>query len=420
MPRERIAVVGSGVAGLTAAYVLSRRHEVSLFEAGDRLGGHAHTHSIAVGADEVLAVDSGFIVHNDRTYPVLQRLLRELDVPTRDTEMSMSIWDERTGVAYAGGRGIRGFLARPGQVLRRDYVSMLTSVRRFHRLAQEFMDRTDDSDTTTFGEFIRAAGFPESFVELYAVPLVACVWSTGTERSLDYPARYLFRFLEHHGMLSVGNSPQWRTIVGGSRVYVEQVAARIDHVHRATPVMSVTRAADGVTVTTAGGVARFDRVVIATHADTALGLLADPTPEEKSVLGAFQYSRNETVLHRDLSVLPRARQARASWNYRVAPDGIPSSTPVVTYWMNRLQGLPEEHPLLVTLNATGHIDPDAIIAVMDYTHPIYDLESVTAQRELPGLSGGRTAFAGAYHGWGFHEDGARSGVAAAAALGVTW
>jgi predicted NAD/FAD-binding protein len=221
-------------------------------------------------------------------------------------------------------------------------------------------------------------------------------------------------------MLSVGDSPQWRTVVGGSATYVEAVARHTTHVRRGCAVTSVSRDEDGVTVTSAAGPERFDRVVLATHADEALDLLADPSPEEKEVLGAFGYSRNETVLHRDPSLLPRARQARASWNYLTVPDGEAGGGPVVTYWMGRLQGLPEEHPLLVTLNATARVDPGSVVAVMDYTHPVYDLESVAAQRRLPGLSTGRTAYAGAYHGWGFHEDGCRSGVEAAAAFGVTW
>ena len=419
--RESIAVVGSGVAGLTASYLLSRAHDVTLFEKQPRLGGHAHTHEVPVGdAAASLRVDSGFIVHNTRTYPLLTRLFDELGVATRPTEMSLSIRSDERGVEYAGGRGIRGFLARPRQLARRDYVSMLLAVRRFHGLARDFLATSDDNDTTTFGEFVERHDFPAAFVDLYAVPLVACVWSTGPGRSLDYPARYLFRFLDHHGMLSVGDSPQWRTVVGGSATYVEAVARHTTHVRRGCAVTSVSRDEDGVTVTSAAGPERFDRVVLATHADEALDLLADPSPEEKEVLGAFGYSRNETVLHRDPSLLPRARQARASWNYLAVPDGEAGGGPVVTYWMNRLQGLPEEHPLLVTLNATARVDPGSVVAVMDYTHPVYDLESVAAQQRLPGLSTGRTAYAGAYHGWGFHEDGCRSGVEAAAAFGVTW
>ena len=415
---ERIAVVGAGVSGLTAAHVLSARHDVTLLEAQPRLGGHAHTHTVPTERGD-LQVDSGFIVHNDRTYPLLRRLFTELGVQTRDTEMSMSIRDDSTGTEYAGGRGLKGFVARPRRLLDRDFVGMLRAVPRFHRLATAFLGQTTDDDTTTFGEFIRDGGFPEAFVRLYAVPLVACVWSSGHEEALDYPARYLFRFLEHHGMLTVGDSPQWMTVVGGSRTYVDALAAGLPDVRSGDPVTSVLRGLDGVEVRTAAGrVETYDRIVLALHADHALGILADPTPAEKEVLGSFRYSRNETVLHRDGSLMPRARLARSSWNYLVGDD--PSRGAVVTYWMNRLQGLPPEDPFYVTLNATERIDPASVVATMQYRHPLYDLAAVRAQRRLPELATERTAFAGAYHGWGFHEDGCRSGVAAAAAFGVTW
>ena len=415
---ERIAVVGAGVSGLTAAYVLSGRHEVTLLEAEPRLGGHAHTHTVPTDRGE-LRVDSGFIVHNDRTYPLLRRLFTELGVRARDTEMSMSIRDDSTGTEYAGGRGLKGFVARPRQLLDREFVGMLRSVSLFHRLATAFLEQSPDDDTTTYGEFVRDGGFPEPFVRLYAVPLVACVWSSGGEEALGYPARYLFRFLEHHGMLTVGDSPQWMTVVGGSRTYVDALAERLPAVRSGDPVTSVLRGPDGVEVRTGSGrVETYDRIVLALHADDALGILADPTPAEKEVLGSFRYSQNETVLHRDGSLMPRARLARSSWNYLVGTD--PTRGAVVTYWMNRLQGLPHDEPFYVTLNATDRIDPAKVVATMSYRHPLYDLDAVRAQRRLPTLATERTAFAGAYHGWGFHEDGCRSGVEAAAAFGVHW
>ncbi len=415
---ERIAVVGAGVSGLTAAHVLSTRHDVTLYEGDSRLGGHAHTHTVPTDHGD-LRVDSGFIVHNDRTYPSLRRLFRELGVEARDTEMSMSIRDESTGLEYAGGRGVKGFVARPRQLLDREYVGMLRSVKRFHALAAAFLEQTDDEDTTTYGEFIRDAGLPESFTRLYAIPVVACVWSSGEGQALDYPARYLFRFLEHHGMLSIGDSPQWMTVVGGSRTYVDLLAAKLPAVHVGDPVTSVARTPDGVEIRTAAGrLDRHDRVVVATHADDALRLLADATPAEKEVLGAFRYSQNETVLHRDGSLMPRARLARSSWNYLVGDD--PSKGAVVTYWMNRLQGLPAAEPFYVTLNATDRIDPGSVVATMQYSHPLYDVDAVRAQRRIPEITTERTAFAGAWQGWGFHEDGCRSGVEAARALGVDW
>ncbi|HSF98964.1 MAG TPA: FAD-dependent oxidoreductase [Ornithinibacter sp.] len=418
MTPDRIAVVGAGVSGLTAAHLLSRQHDVTLFEAEPRLGGHAHTHTVET-ASGPLRVDSGFIVHNDRTYPMLRRLFAELGVEARDTEMSMSIRDEASGTEYAGGRGIKGFVARPRQLLDRDFVAMLRSVTRFHALARTFLEQTDDEDTTTYGEFIRDAGFTESFTRLYAVPLVACVWSSGSEDAMGYPARYLFRFLEHHGMLSVGDSPRWMTVVGGSRTYVDAIAARLPAVRSGDPVTAVSRTLDGIELRTRSGrTEQVDRIVLALHADDALGILTDATPTEKEVLGAFRYSQNETVLHRDGSLMPRARLARSSWNYLVGTD--PTQGAVVTYWMNRLQGLPRDEPFYVTLNATDRIDPAKVVATMQYRHPLYDVDAVRAQRRLPDLATERTAFAGAYHGWGFHEDGCRSGVEAAAAFGVHW
>ncbi len=418
--RERIAIVGAGVSGLTAAHVLARRHAVTVFEAEPRLGGHAHTHTLPTGDAGTVRVDSGFIVHNDRTYPLLRRLFADLGVAARPTEMSMSIHDESSGISYAGGRGLQGFLARPRQLLDRDYLVMLRAVRRFHREASRFLAEVAVDDDTTYGEFIAGVGLPAPFTRLYAVPLVACVWSTEVGRALDYPARHLFAFLRNHGMLSIGDSPQWFTVEGGSRSYVDALAARLTDVRVSRAVRSVTRHADGVDVVDASGATEaFDRVVVATHSDTALDLLADATPAEKEVLGAIRYTPNETVLHSDSTLLPSIPQLRSSWNY-VMPAGASSSLPVVTYWMNKLQGLPEDLPLLVTLNATHRIDPAKVIATMAYSHPLFDVDAIRAQRRLPELTTSRTAFAGAYHGWGFHEDGARSGVAAAEAFGVAW
>lgn len=418
---ERIAVVGSGVAGLTAAYVLSRGHRVTLFEASSRLGGHAHTHTVSDIGGRETRVDSGFIVHNDRTYPYLQRLFRELGIATSPTEMSMSIADPVSGMEYAGGKGLSGFLARPRQLLSRDYLRLLTSVRRFHAIATDFLERTDDTDQTTYGEVIARGSFPDSFVELYAVPVVSCVWSSGRGDALRYPARYLFRFLQNHGMLQIGDSPQWRVVDGGSATYVEAVAATVADVRRGAPVTYVRRDDDGVIVAGPSGTEeRFDRIVIATHADEALDLLADPTPAERDILGSFRYSRNVTILHQDPRLMPTAPRAWSSWNYRVMPPGDASSGPVVTYWMNRLQHLDPATPLFVTLNATHLIDPARVLATMDYDHPIHDLAAVRAQGRKAEITTSRTAYAGAHWGWGFHEDGCRSGVEAAQAFGMTW
>jgi len=414
--RETVAVVGAGVSGLTAAYLLTPGYDVTLFEAEPRLGGHAHTHDVTDPAGRPLSIDTGFIVHNARTYPLLRRLFAELGVLTRPTEMSMSISDPATGLEFAGGRGLTGVFAQSRRLSDPRFLRLLTEVRRFHRRAAAYVERTGDDDLATFGEFLEAERFSPAFIRLYAVPVVSCVWSCGGGSALSYPARYLFRFLDHHGMLSVSGSPQWLTVTGGSRQYVGALAARLDAIRTGLPVQAVHRHPDGVTVTVANGNTRdFDRVVLATHADQALDLLTDATPAEKAVLGQFEYSRNETVLHTDSSLLPATKNARACWNYVVRDDA-----PLTTYWMNRLQGLETEETYLVTLNGAEAVDPAKVIARMEYEHPIYTPKAVAAQSRLAELNTGRIAFAGAYHGWGFHEDGCRAGVAAAESFGVRW
>jgi predicted NAD/FAD-binding protein len=420
MTRSTVAVVGAGVSGLTAAYLLSRTHSVTLYEAEDRLGGHAHTHDVTDPAGNRLAVDTGFIVHNDRTYPHLRRLFGELGIATRPTEMSMSISDQVTGIEYAGGRGIRGLFAQPHRAADPRFLAVLIQVRRFHRRARAFLAASGDSDLTGLGDFLDAEGFSPAFRQLHALPLVSCVWSTGSDTALQYPARYLFRFLAHHGMLGTVDSPQWSTVVGGSRTYVDAIACRLRRIRSGRAVRSILRDSDGIQLVDSSGMtARHDQIVIATHADAALDMLADPSRDEKEVLSAFSYARNETVLHTDARLLPRARQARAAWNYLTLADS-GDRPPVVSYWMNRLQGLTSDTQYLVTLNARDRIDPATVLAVMDYEHPVYDSAAVEAQTRLGTLTTGRVAYAGAYHGWGFHEDGCRSGVAAARAFGAVW
>ncbi|MDP9845063.1 NAD(P)/FAD-dependent oxidoreductase [Streptosporangium lutulentum] len=412
MGRRRIAVVGSGVAGLTAAYVLGRYDDVVLFEADDRVGGHAHTHDVASAGGRTLAVDSGFIVHNERTYPHLIRLFAELGVRTQPSDMSMSVSCGGCGLEYAGGRGARGLFARPSSLTRAPYLRMLAEVPRFHRLAREALERDDDR---TLGEFV--AGFSPYFAAHFTTPLVSAVWSCPPSVAGRYPARYLFAFLANHGMLAVSGSPRWRTVTGGSRGYVEKIAKTLTAVHTSTPVRALRRTGEGVELH-ADGVRRFDAAVVATHPDQALRLLAEPTPAEREVLGAFRYSRNLAVLHTDPSVLPRARRARASWNCRMESCTADAAGVRITYDMNRLQRLETSRPHLVTLGT--EISDEHAIARTAYEHPVYTPESVAAQRRLPALDDGVIVYAGAYHGWGFHEDGCRSGVRAAEALGVRW
>ncbi|MER5728840.1 FAD-dependent oxidoreductase [Streptomyces sp. NPDC002138] len=421
--RPRTAVIGGGVSGLTAAYVLARERDVTLFEADDRLGGHAHTHDLKGSDGLVRSVDSGFIVHNDRTYPRLLRLFDELGVATRNTTMSMSVHCEECGLEYAGARGPRGLFARPRSAARPAYLRMLARIPAFHRRARQLLAAPPGDGEPTLGEFLRAHRFGAYFAAHFAIPLVSCVWSCPEDTALRYPARYLFRFLDHHGMLSVGGSPQWRTVSGGSATYVHRVHERLGAaaVRTSAPVRALARGPQGVRIALADGTwATYDSVVVAVHADRALALLADPTPAERAVLGAFAYSRNRTVLHTDASVLPSSPGARACWNFRLSGCRPGDARVRVSYDMNRLQGLDGPEPYVVTLNADGGVAPELVLAEMDYEHPVYTPESVAAQQRLPELSGPVTAFAGAYHGWGFHEDGCRSGAEAAAALGVVW
>ncbi|MFC8454308.1 NAD(P)/FAD-dependent oxidoreductase [Kitasatospora sp. NPDC057223] len=413
--------MGSGVAGLTAAYRLQLAGaEVELFESDERLGGHAHTQEVTGADGRTIPLDTAFLVHNERTYPHLVELFRELGVATRASEMSMSVDCRGCGLQYAGARGPGGLLARPALALRPDYLRMLTEVPRFHRRARRLLaDTRPAADTVTLTRFLAEGGFSSYFTSHFMTPLVSAVWSCAPDVAGEYPARYLFAFLDNHGLLAVTGSPTWRTVVGGSRTYVDKVAARLTAVRRATPVRAVRRHPDGVEITTAAGErAGFDAVVIATHPDQALGLLADPTAAEREVLGAFGYSLNPTVLHRDAGLLPTAPRARASWNYRMADCSGRADRVQVSYHLNRLLGLDTAEDYVVTLNEDRDhpVPPGQVLARMAYRHPLYTPASVAAQRRLPELTTARTAYAGAYHGWGFHEDGCRSGVLAARAL----
>jgi uncharacterized protein len=420
---RRIAVIGSGVSGLTAGYLLSRANEVTLFEADGRLGGHAHTHRVVTPAGVELAIDSGFIVCNERTYPLLTRLFAELGVTTQDSKMSMSVRCSGCGLEYAGKRGPAGLLTgvRRG---RGQYLRMLGEVRKFHRAASRLIqDESPGEDVAdlSLGQFLAAGGYSHYFTAHFVTPFVSAVWSCPPGAALRYPARYLFAFLANHGLLSVTGSPVWRTVAGGSRAYVELIAKQLTAVRASAPVRCVRRYPGGAEVTVAaGGPERFGAVVIATHPDQALRLLADPTDAEHRVLGAFRYSRNAAVLHTDASVLPTSRWARASWNYQLSSCDAAANEVRVSYHMNRLQHLAAAQDYLVTLNGAGGIASGRVLARMDYAHPVYTRESVAAQRSLPALNDGVTAYAGAYHGWGFHEDGCRSGVAAATSLGSRW
>lgn len=419
MSRRRVAVVGSGVAGLTAAYVLQREADVTLFEAAPRLGGHADTHEVVAADGRVLGVDTGFIVHNRHTYPTLLRLFDELGIATQPSDMSMSIACAGCGLEYAGGRGFSGLLPSWRAARNPRYLRMLGEVTRFHRRARALLAGTDNA--ITLREFLTAGRFSPYFEAHFMTPLIAAVWSTAPTHTGDYPARYLFAFLANHGMLTVTGAPPWYTVVGGSARYVERAAKSLTAVLTSTPVRGITRVDGGVEVADdADTVQRFDGVVIATHPDQAVRMLTAPTAAERQVLGAIGYTVNPTLLHTDTSVLPGSPRTQASWNYALpACDARPTAVQL-SYNMNRLQRLDARETYVVTLNDGGRVDPSAVIDRMVYEHPIYTLESVAAQQRLPELNDGIVAYAGAYHGWGFHEDGCNSGVRAAESLGVRW
>jgi uncharacterized protein len=393
----KIAIVGSGVAGLGAAYVLSRAHAVEVFEAEPRVGGHVYT--VDVGP---LAVDTGFIVHNRRTYPLLTRLLAELGVPTQETTMSFSM-ECACGAAWSS--------RRPWRAGR-----LLGEIVRFLRTAG-----SADTAGRTLDRFVRDEGYSDAFRWHYIVPMTAALWSAAPEDALAFPASSAVEFLANHGMLGLRRH-RWRTVVGGSRAYVAALQSRLPGpVHVSLPVTSVARSEVGVEIRAGGVVRRFDAVVLATHAPQALALLADPSEAERRLLSAFRTTANETVLHTDERLLPRRRSDRAAWNYQSPGCGVAAPQATLTYSSSRLQSLASDREICVTLNRTADIDPARIIEVISYAHPRTTFASIAAQREIHLLNGARrTAFCGAWQGNGFHEDGLASGVRAAEALGVRW
>ncbi|MEC5191132.1 MULTISPECIES: NAD(P)/FAD-dependent oxidoreductase [unclassified Arthrobacter] len=431
---RRVAVIGSGVAGLTAAYVLNRQDTVTLFEADSRLGGHAHTHDVAQAGGPDLRIDTGFIVHNERTYPTLLRLFAELGIETQDSEMSMSVRCDGCGLEYAGARAKgRGILPGPATLLRGRYLLMLLEVMRFYRKARVLLaegppagDSTGKAELT-LGQFLSREKFSTYFISHFMTPIVSAVWSCDPTTALAYPARYLFTFLGHHGLLGVSGSPQWRTVTGGSRSYVDKLAATLPDIRLASPVAGVRRHADGVELTygSADGGLRteaFDAVVIATHPAQALAMLTDASAAEQAALAGMPYSVNHTVFHRDDAVLPASDNAKASWNYRLPSCDARPDKVLVSYDMTRLQRLDpaDGGRYIVSLGESELIADTDVLDRMVYEHPQYTPDSLRAQEQILALGDDRLAFAGAYHGWGFHEDGALSGVRAAERLGRGW
>ena len=421
---RRIAVVGSGIAGLTAAHVASQSAVVTLLEADERLGGHADTHRVPGSDGREVAIDTGFIVHNRRTYPTLLRLFEELGVPTQASDMSMSVRSDSDRLEYAGALGPRGLFPSWRNAGRPAYLRMLTEIPRFHRRARRLLGESDGDADQTLAEFLAEGGFSDFFCRHFMTPLVAAVWSCDPAHALDYPARYLFEFLSHHGMLQIFGSPQWRTVTGGSGVYVNLLAQglldRGGEIRTGTKVTGVTETPTGVELLDGNGTTcEYDAVVIAVHPGQALEMLTDPTAVQRELLSAMPGSANRAQLHTDISVLPRNRRAWASWNHTEIPG---SGQVVVTYDLTRLMSLPSPDGTryLVTLGGEDLVDQSTVLATMDYEHPIYTPTSVAARRRSAELDSDRLAFAGAWQAWGFHEDGAWSGLRAAERLGLTW
>lgn len=412
----RIAVIGSGIAGLASAWLLSQAHEVVLFEANDYLGGHTHTHDITLGG-RAYAVDTGFIVHNPDHYPLLTRLFQALDVATQPTTMSFSVHNGRSGLEYNATSLDALFCQRRNLVSPR-FLGMVRDLFRFYRQAPELLQ--GEGPGPGLGEWLHANGYGAAFRDDHLVPMASALWSSPPEQILQFPARYLVQFMANHQMLQVSGRPQWRVVRGGSARYVDALRARWQVQERlACPVQAVHRDADGVRVDSAAGSERFDQVVLACHSDQALRLLADASGDEHAVLGAIGYQPNEVVLHTDASLLPRQRKAWAAWNAFV--PGTAEAPCTVSYCMNLLQGIDAPEPLVVTLNRSEAIDPARVLRRLNYHHPVYTPQSVAAQQQRGRIQGvNRTWFAGAYWGWGFHEDGMRSAVEVASALGVDW
>ena len=412
---SRIAVIGAGIAGMAAAHLLSQKHEVWLFEKEDRLGGHTHTHSIETSRG-LLPIDSGFIVHNDRTYPNLVRLFRRLGIARQASDMSFGVSCRKTGLEYSS-RGLRGFFA--GNWHRPSHYRFLAEIVRFNREARLLLNDPAQAEIT-LRDYLDAHGFGGDFTRFYLHPMAAAVWSTSPDEIEDFPVFTLVRFLENHGLLGLASAPQWYALQGGSSSYIAPLTAPYQQrIRLAARIAGVTRTPHGVEVGFEDRPPeRFDDVIFACHAPQTLSLLKDASPLERRVLGGFHTSRNETVLHTDSRLLPRRLGARASWNYHL---GTRRRAATLTYHMNRLQNLPTREDYCVTLNDTASVEERRILREMTYFHPLYTLDAVRSQSRWSEISGhNRTHFCGAYWFYGFHEDGLNSAIRVAAQLGASW
>ena len=418
---QKIAIIGSGISSLTAAYTLKKAgHAVTVFEAADRLGGHTATVDVETASGKY-AIDTGFIVFNDWTYANFIALMNEIGVTWRDTEMSFSVKSERTGLEY-NGDGFRKLFAQTSNALNLRYIRMLLEIVRFNKGALEILEPESGGldPRITLGEYLKVRGYSDYFAQNYILAMGAAIWSSNFEQMLAFPLKFFVEFFRNHGMLSVDERPIWRTITGGSRSYLAPLTKTFaSEIHLASPIIGIFRRPGGVEVHVGGKNARtehFDGIVLGCHSDQALAMLKDPSPRELEILGAFRYQPNDTVLHTDESILPQRKVTWAAWNYLLPKKA--AERVAITYNMNILQGIRSPETFLVSLNLTDRIDPAKVLRRFTYDHPIFTTETVAAQARWAEISSGatRTAFCGAYWSYGFHEDGVKSGLRAAASL----
>ena len=404
----KIAIIGGGIAGNTLAYHLNIDHDITVFEAESHIGGHTHTHTVEM-AGQTYSVDTGFIVFNDRTYPNFNALLESLEVPWQNSEMSFSVKCENTGLEY-NGTSLNSLFAQRSNFLRPKFYRMIRDIMRFNKNALELLA---DGEEITLGNYLAKNHYGDDFIQFYIIPMGAAIWSTDATQMLDFPARFFVRFFHHHGMLTVNNRPQWRTIVGGSAQYVAKLTTSFkDKIKLNSPIESVRRLKKSVMVKPfLGEEQAFDWVFFACHSDQALRILQDASPQEKALLGAIPYQENTVFLHTDTSLMPKRKLAWAAWNYHLTPHV--QHQVAVTYNMNILQNIPAPETLLVTLNHTRFINPAKVIKRLNYMHPVFTLEGAAAQLRHAEISGvNRTCYAGAYWRNGFHEDGVASALTA--------
>jgi predicted NAD/FAD-binding protein len=415
----RIAIIGTGIAGLTCAHLLKEKHDVTVFERDRRPGGHTNTVRVEVG-DETYEVDTGFIVYNERNYPGLVRLFERLGVPTKPSDMSFGVSDSATGVEWCA-TSPKTVFAQPHNILQPVFLRMLTEVVRFNRRTRR-LNAAGLIHDITLRELVALGRWSPQMVDWYLAPMVSAVWSAPIGDALDIPAETFARFFDNHGLLRLGAQPRWRTVAGGAHTYVERILAPLGRrVRLATPVTKVIRRAGQIELLTEQyGPERFDHVILASHSDQSLELLADPSPAERAVLGSIRYQPNIAVLHTDERLLPRARRAWASWNYRLDDaGGAGPGGATLTYHMNRLQSIDSSHQIFVTLNQIQTVDPGRVLGVFEYAHPVIDTAAVAAQQRYAEISGLQsTWYCGAYWGYGFHEDGVQSALRVCRALGT--